>query len=102
MKEQIEAARAALWEYIRSGNRANRRKAIQALKLVNRAALIFGSEKLSNARPPSNAAPIKYPNAGESPAPEPEEANVVLASNMEPTDQPGPEKPKRGRKAKSE
>jgi hypothetical protein len=102
MKEQIEAARAALWAYIQGGNRANRRKAVQAFKLVNKAALVFGCDRLTNERPASNAQEVKYPGAGQAtPLPPAEgEGSTVIASNVEAQDQPGPEKVRRGRKPK--
>lgn len=102
MKDQIEQLRAEMWAYLRSGQRANRRKILAAYKHVNSAALILGCERIRPERPAGNAEPITYPDAGKAIQEPAEEANTILATNYDQQDKPGPEKPKRGRKAKGE
>lgn len=102
MIKEVETARAALWAYIQTGNRANRRRAIKAFSLVNKAALVLGLGKLERKLPKSAPQKVVYPATTEAkevaPAPE---TGTVIADNVN-REQSGPEKPRRGRKPKGE
>lgn len=95
MKNEVETARAALWAYIQTGSRANRRRALKAFSLVNKAALVLGLAKLERKLPKSAPQKVVYPATTEAKevatAPE---TGTVIADNVN-RDEAGPEKPRR-------
>lgn len=99
MKKELESARNELWAYVKSNNRVNRRAVIGALKLVEKACKRLGIAPLDKTRPPSNAQQVAYPKTDEAKEVQDLSEGPVLADNSTP--ETGPERPRRGRKAKT-
>jgi hypothetical protein len=99
MKDEVEIARQAVWDHLQSGQRANRRKAIQVYGLIDKAARLLGLPRIERAPRKSAPAQVTYPATTEPKQAAPEQDNqTVLADNRnEPT---GPERVKRGPKPK--
>lgn len=101
MKQELKDARDTLWAYLLTGNRANRRKVVQAFKLVDKAARVMGLERIERTPKQGNAVEVKFPKTDEVrelPLPD---SGTVLADNST-KEQAGPERVKRGRKPKGE
>ncbi len=99
MKKELESARNELWAYIKSNNRVNRRTVLEAFKLVDRACKRLGIAPIDKTRPPSNAQQVAYPATDEAKQVQDLSEGPVLADNSQP--ETGPERPRRGRKAKT-
>ena len=99
MKKELESARNELWAYIKSNNRVNRRTVLEAFKLVERACKRLNIAPVDKSRPPSNAQQVVYPATDEAKQVQDLSEGPVLADNSQP--ETGPERPRRGRKAKT-
>lgn len=99
MKKELESARNELWAYVKSNNRVNRRAVLEAFKMVDRACKRLGIAPIDKTRPPSNAQQVAYPATDEAKEVQDLSEGPVLADNSTP--ETGPERPKRGRKAKA-
>lgn len=99
MKKELEHARSLMWAYIKSNNKVNRRTVLEAFKLVDRACKRLQIPNIVRERPPSNAQQIEYPATDETKQVQDLSEGPVLADNSTP--ETGPERPKRGRKAKA-
>lgn len=99
MKKELESARALMWAYIKSNNKVNRRAVNEAFKLVDRACKRLEIPNIIKERPPSNAQPVQYPPTDEAKQVQDLSEGPVLADNSQP--ETGPERPRRGRKAKT-
>ena len=98
MKKELEHARSLMWAYIKSNNKVNRRTVLAAFKLVDRACKRLKIPNIIKERPPSNAQQVAYPATDETKQVQDLSEGPVLADNSTP--ETGPERPKRGRKAK--
>jgi len=99
MKKELEIARNELWAYVKSNNRVNRRAVLEAFKMVDRACKRLGIAPIDKTRPPSNAQQVAYPKTDEAKEVQDLSEGPVLADNSTP--ETGPERPRRGRKAKT-